>query len=168
MPYKDPEVRRARAREYSAKHYLANKETKKEKHRAWATSNPEKMREYVAKWKAANPEVPKAYYEANRERILHRQRELHAAHPERGRAKRAKRRAAEMQRTPPWADLDAIKAVYLEAQRYADLGLEVHVDHFYPLRGKTVSGLHVHNNLFVILADDNQRKFNKHPDEIEH
>lgn len=39
------------------------------------------------------------------------------------------------------------------------------VDHFYPLKGKAVSGLHVAENLRVIPAFDNLSKHNKMPDE---
>jgi hypothetical protein len=73
----------------------------------------------------------------------------------------AKRRAAEMQRTPVWADAAAIAAVYIEAEQMRQIGCDVQVDHIYPLRGKKVSGLHVHNNLQILLATDNQQKSNR-------
>jgi hypothetical protein len=67
--------------------------------------------------------------------------------------------ANRIKRTPPWANLDAIKLVYLVAEQRTRLtGIEHHVDHFYPLNGKTVSGLHTTLNLRVIPAVENLRK----------
>lgn len=72
------------------------------------------------------------------------------------------RRAEKLQRTPSWADDEAIRAIYAEAQRLsATTGVPHVVDHEYPLRGKLVSGLHVHQNLRVITAVENSRKRNK-------
>lgn len=45
--------------------------------------------------------------------------------------------------------------------RRALTGQEHHIDHMLPLRGKTVSGLHVWNNLQVIPKELNLRKGNK-------
>ena len=71
----------------------------------------------------------------------------------------AARKANQSQRTPSWANLDAIKLVYLVAEQRTRLTGEAHhVDHFYPLNGKTVSGLHVSLNLRVIPARENLRK----------
>ncbi len=68
-----------------------------------------------------------------------------------------RRQAAKIQRIPSWADLGKIKAIYEEA---AALGLTV--DHVIPLRGKLVSGLHVHNNLQMLSGVENSIKGNKY------
>lgn len=76
------------------------------------------------------------------------------------------RAAAKKNRIPPWADLDAINAVYAAAkQMERETGQPHHVDHIYPLQGRYVSGLHVAQNLRVITAQENLRKHNKMPGE---
>lgn len=42
-------------------------------------------------------------------------------------------------------------------------GIEWHVDHIVPLKGKKVSGLHIWSNFAVIPKGDNLRKGNSHP-----
>lgn len=72
-----------------------------------------------------------------------------------------KRRAGKIQRTPPWADLDAMRAIYDEAARLTrETGKPYHVDHVVPLQGKKVSGLHVPANLQILPASENIRKRN--------
>lgn len=79
------------------------------------------------------------------------------------RVRHANRRAAETRQTPSWADKEAIRAVYLEAVRLTqETGVQHHVDHVIPLRGRLVSGLHVHQNLQVIPWLDNLKKSNRH------
>lgn len=96
-------------------------------------------RGYKAKWKRENPE-----------KVL---------------AADAKRRADKIQRTPPWADLAALEAVYwVRDQLQAEHGKLYDVDHVIPLRGKRVSGLHVHYNLQIIPESANARKHNRFSD----
>lgn len=71
-----------------------------------------------------------------------------------------KRKHLEARATPPWADIHEIYNVYNRAAAMRDEGLDVQVDHFYPLQGKDVCGLHVANNLQIVLARDNSRKSN--------
>jgi len=73
-----------------------------------------------------------------------------------------KRRVIKLQRTPAWADDQAIRAIYLEAQRLTNkTGIPHHVDHEIPLQGKMVSGLHVQNNLQILTGSENSRKRNR-------
>jgi hypothetical protein len=70
--------------------------------------------------------------------------------------------ADRLQRTPPWADLQAIRKLYDEAHRITKAtGLEHHVDHIIPMRGKLVSGLHVAENLRVLPGPENLSKGSK-------
>ena len=74
----------------------------------------------------------------------------------------SKRNAKKKKATPPWLakeHLDAIKAVYIEAERLTlETGIRHEVDHIVPLSGKTVSGLHVPWNLRAIPAVENNRR----------
>lgn len=68
-------------------------------------------------------------------------------------------RAQTVRATPPWADMDAIKAVYAEARRMTRETGELHVvDHIVPKIGKIVCGLHVSWNLRVIHWRENAIK----------
>lgn len=58
-------------------------------------------------------------------------------------------------RVPKWADQEKIDEIY----RNKPDGY--HVDHIIPLNGKTVSGLHVHNNLQYLSIEENRLKSNK-------
>jgi hypothetical protein len=61
--------------------------------------------------------------------------------------------------TPVWADLDAIKQFYIEAQRLTkETGIQHEVDHVIPIKGKLVSGLHVPANLQILTKKQNQTK----------
>lgn len=70
-------------------------------------------------------------------------------------------RAAQKQRMPLWANKNAIKEIYKLAKK-----LSLTVDHYYPLCGETVSGLHVETNLRLISQKENDMKSNKHPDDF--
>ena len=80
-------------------------------------------------------------------------------------AKRAKRRAAELQATPKWltkTDFTLIECKYSVAAMFSKYSGEPHaVDHIVPLQGKTVCGLHVPWNLQVMTVSDNLKKGNR-------
>lgn len=116
-------------------------ERKRQRH----MSNPEVRRAESRRYWAKHGEKVRERVRADRERFRARDNHL-------SRLKKARRIRA----TPAWANLDAIKAFYVEA---AALGK--HVDHIIPLRGKLVCGLHVHNNLQLLDPVPNMRKHNK-------
>lgn len=167
-----------RAREWSA----ANKERKAAVNKAYRGANQERMLANSAAWVAKNPERRKAIYtkyrtekldqaranEAayrarNREACSARIRDWKARHPHKLTHYFYKRKAAELCAMPSWADLDAMQAVYAEAQRLqAETGVPYHVDHIVPLLSKFVCGLHCEANLRAIPASVNTSKSNRH------
>jgi hypothetical protein len=64
------------------------------------------------------------------------------------------REIAEIRQRPIWANLKKIMEIYVNRPE------GYHVDHIIPLRGKTVSGLHVESNLQYLPALENMKKHN--------
>lgn len=118
--------------------------------KSYAAADPIAAKKRVQNFHAKNPE----YY-----------REFRKKYPAKINAKEAKRKAAKLQRTPPWLTEDdywMIEQAYeISALRTKITGFPWHVDHTIPLLGKNVSGLHVPLNLRVIPGLDNLSKGNK-------
>jgi hypothetical protein len=117
---------------------------------AFIQKNEGWVRQVVAKW-ALGPNS----FTKDREQRAQRRKARKTAH-------QIKRKCDQMSRTPPWADLEAIKAVYAKATALTrETGMPHHVDHVVPLRGRRVSGLHVAANLQVLPAAENISKGNR-------
>ena len=129
---------------YNKEFYKANKEKVQAKNKAYLEANREKIYAYNKKYKENNPEKVKDWQKKYREN-------------NRGvfTAIQAKRRAINLQATPTWASLEAIKEIYVQCPEGH------HVDHIVPLQGKNVCGFHVENNLQYLKADENIRKGNR-------
>lgn len=123
----------------------------------------ERQRSYYAERSRAIQEKRKqAMTEDRRKRLRQYFKEHYAENAEYYSERTARRRRGLQKATPPWADLDAIRAIYRKASQITKTtGTQHHVDHIVPVKGKFVSGLHVESNLRIIPATENHTKFNK-------
>lgn len=175
----DPE----REREYQREYRLENADAKAASDQRWYAANKEHCAKVSKQYHLAHQDDAlynakrKAYYVNNGDVLCAGRRIQRAADPEKFRARRrqhyannkaayvanaAKRRADELNATPAWVDLMAIRRVY-EQCRIVTLvtGIEHEVDHIIPIRNKKVCGLHVHWNLQILMWRDNAVKSNK-------
>lgn len=176
-PEKDKESRRA----WDARNREKKNEAARARSAAKRVARPPKTPEQIAEARAIElqkkREYQKAYAKAYPERIAATKRnrkESTKQNDNRVKAEWARRnrgrvlawcrarQLAKIQRTPSWLseyELWVIEQIYdLAAARTKLLGFQWHVDHIVPLRGKTVSGLHVPWNLQVIPGSENSRK----------
>lgn len=132
--------------------YASAKRCRKQKNaytKIYQKLHPEKVAARQAQFRVKNPEraneIRREYYYRNREieiqRVQDRQRK---------------------ERTPKWANTAQIFSIYKLARKISkETGKQHHVDHIIPLKGKTVSGLHVENNLQILTQYENISKGNK-------
>lgn len=150
--------------------YAAKSEVYKARAAVWAAANPDKVSLYRVAWRIRNPEKIAELSRLDRLQNIDKRRASGMAWRKANPAKCAQhvraRQARLLQAMPGWADPDAILKFYEAAKTMERLtGEKWHVDHYYPLRGKLVCGLHVVENLQVIPASVNQAKSNRHPEE---
>lgn len=140
------------------KYRIENKEHLDRYHRDWMDNNAEHVSKYQSEYREKNKEILREY----NKRYYLENRHLYSAY-------RRKRQAAEMQRAIPLSDSHTRELIHLYEQcsLLRNLGYDYHVDHVVPLRGKSVSGLHVPWNLQVIPADINRSKGNRFVSYIE-
>lgn len=140
---RESRIRYANDPQYRQRKTAANK--------AWGDDNKGRISVKNKNWKQQNLEAARV---ARRQHYRDNKPSYVAA--ARAREKHIKRA------TPPWADLAEIEKFYVEADRLTrETGVKHYVDHFYPLRGEMMCGLHVEANLRVIPAAINLSKSNK-------
>jgi len=120
-----------------SKHYL---DKYREKNRAELNAKAREKYAKDAEFRRSRLQNSKRFREKNHARLI---------------ARNAARHAAQKQRTPAWADLKKIRKIYETCPP------GWHVDHIIPLQGEIVSGLHVHQNLQHLPAEENVRKSNE-------
>jgi len=133
-----------------------NKEIHNQRCRNWQAANPEKTKAAAKLWAAANPEKLAANTKRYRQR-----------HPDKVTAWAVASVARRSKRVPTWLTSDdkwLLKEAYSLAKlRTKMFGFVWEVDHIDPLRGVTVSGLHVPANVQVIPKTLNRLKRNQYP-----
>ena len=143
--YRDKEKRKAYLKAYCE----ANKDKISAKKKAYYEANKEKKKAYYEANKEKRKVYDKAYYEANRAKYI----------------ERARFRANllnKLQR-PSWYNFKLVNKIYNKCRKLNKIAgfIKYHVDHIVPLQGENVSGLHVQDNLQIILAGVNLSKGNK-------
>jgi len=181
-----------KAAQYHAQYYQQNREHLLQRRAQYRQENKDRIAQYNqenkersnqrnAQWRQENKEhtlqYATQYYQQNKERVSRRKAQYRKENPEKGRAHCAKRRASKRNATPPWFNsehkqqCDALHAEAIRLER--EKGVQYHVDHIYPLLGKTVvdgkyqhtsCGLHVPWNMEVLPGPDNCSKNCKMPD----
>ena len=135
------------------------KPCKREQDKKYALKNKEAIKQKTKEWYYKNKD---SFTEAQKEKRKLSDQRYRKRHPDRLASKNMKRLARKIDATPAWADKVAIDYVYYAAKVIERVyGTKWHVDHIIPLKGKTVCGLHVHNNLQLLAPLDNIKKSNK-------
>lgn len=113
----------------------------------------------VLKYQKNHPDVlvksRRNFYERNKDDYRKRQSEWKIKNKGKVNFWNTKRRINKKSQTPSWANLEAIKQIYINCPK----GYEV--DHIIPLQGQTVCGFHVEYNLQYLTKSDNCKKGNK-------
>lgn len=138
-----------------------------QRQKAYTLKHKDKISAYQKAYVSSDKK--KAYYKDRRVKKQIQIKEYFKNYRQNNKAKtlanNRKRKLAQEQRMPKWllnTDLMAIQMFYEKAQKLsAETGVKHHVDHIVPLRGKTVSGLHVPWNLQILTAKENMIKSNR-------
>lgn len=152
----------------SADYFAKNKERILTEGKAYRVEHPEEERKMrnrysdrrkknARDWIARNKDHIAAYRESTKDLTAARARRYRHENPGKHKAIKARYRAAKLQATPRWANLEIIRTYYAIASTEPGL----HVDHIVPLVSKLVCGLHCEANLQLLPGPENQRKGNR-------
>lgn len=138
--------------------------------REWRMKNKDKVGGYTKKWNKENKEqrdrIVKNWRDKNKAKVAltnsKATKKWYANNKIQSNVRMRARQIAKFQRTPAWANKQAIIDIYKESSRLTkETGIRHEVDHYYPLQGEFVSGLHVENNLQILTRSENRSKGNK-------
>jgi len=131
-----------------------NKELHNLRVKRWQANNKGKISTAAKKWVANNPDKVAAKTKRWRDK-----------NPDKVLAAAIQNNLAREKRVPVWQSLEDrqnIRKIYALARELTSAyGFKWEVDHIIPLRGATVSGLHVPENLQIIPKDVNRAKRNQ-------
>jgi hypothetical protein len=117
--------------------------------------NAEKKRERAKAYYAANTDIVKQRSRIRFQRVKFAQRPINNERTRR-------RRIQKLQAVPHWANIAEIRRIYARCAEISALtGMVHHVDHIVPLQSMFVCGLHVEQNLQILLASKNLSKGNR-------
>lgn len=134
---------------------------------AWSARNPTYNRDWHRSNYDSQLEKRRAYFQQyyldNKEVIDKKNRDHYCRNKVSYRVRQANRRAFEIKASPGWSDAEKVKAYYDVCAFFNEVNgyTKYHVDHIVPLKGRSVCGLHVHNNLQIITAYENRSKSNR-------
>ena len=143
----------------SRKYYAENKEKVLERNKpymkVWRKENRDHLNEYDKHYRKENKESYDSYTKPYMKQWAQENKDSINA-------RNSEHRANKINATPPWANEEAMKEFYKDAQRLTNETGEIHhVDHIIPLKGKNVCGLHCEDNLQVLTKKENLSKGNK-------
>lgn len=142
------------------------RERNKQRSKLWRENNPEKSKANYRNWYLKNKKLADTYIKAWRKTNKEKTRDWRNEWAKKNRNKiyfwNNKRRVAKLKAQPAWQNDQPLQVIYEQCHRLSDIiGIQYHVDHIIPLRGRGVCGLHVPWNLQIIPAEENLSKGNR-------